>query len=107
MGRNVQRFGSSIASRMKKTAGAAIPVTVEFGTINKNLSLSVDSLKTAIPKGEYMVDIAYSGKSYNTSENSSHAHSLPSVFRALKAGDRVLVLWCGFEPVVVSVITKS
>ena len=130
MGKNTQRLGSSLASRMKKTANTAIPVTVEFGKINSNLSLSVDSLKTPIPKGQYMVNIAYSGSSYNTSSDShthtggthtghetgdgshahgggSHSHSLPSVFRALKSGDRVLVVWCGFEPVVVSIIVNS
>jgi hypothetical protein len=112
MGNNTQKLGAALASRMKKTAGAAVPVTVELGTINKNLSLSVDSLKTPIPKGGYMIDIAYSGDSYNTSDVSlpecgTHSHKLPSVFRPLKAGDRVLVVWSGFEPVVVSIIVKS
>lgn len=130
MGKNMQRLGTSLASRMKRTAGAAIPTTVELGIINQNLSLSVDSLKTPIPKGDYMVNIAYSGSDYKTSESShtheggghtghdtgdgshthsggSHSHGLPSVFRALRAGDRVLVVWCGFEPVVVSIIVKS
>lgn len=130
MGKNMQRLGTSLASRMKKTASSAVPVTVEFGTINKNLSLSVDSIKTPIPKGEYMVNIAYSGSSYKTSETShsheggthaghesgngshthsggAHSHGLPAVFRSLRAGDRVLVIWNGFEPVVVSIIVKS
>ncbi len=130
MGKNMQRLGTSLASRMKKTAGAAVPVTVELGTINQNLSLSVDSIKTPIPKGDYMVDIVYSGSSYNTDAAShthtggthtghetgdgshshsggSHSHGLPSVFRSLRSGDRVLVVWCGFEPVVVSIIVKS
>lgn len=130
MGKNTQRLGASLASRMKKTAGAMVPVTVELGKINQNLSLSVDSLKTPIPKGEYMINLAYSGSSYNTSETShshsggshsghesgngshthsggAHSHKLPSVFRSLRAGDRVLVVWCGFEPVVISIIVKS
>ena len=130
MGKNTQRLGAALASRMKRTAGAAVPVTVELGTINQNLSLSVDSLDTPIPRGGYMIDIAYSAKSYKTSEDShthsggshsgqeygdgshthsggAHSHSLPSVFRPLQAGDRVLVVWSGFEPVVVSIIVKS
>lgn len=120
MGKNTQRLGASLASRMKKTAGAMVPVTVEFGRINQNLSLSIDSLKTPIPKGEYMINLAYSSESYNTSETThshsdgshshsggAHSHRLPSVFRPLQAGDRVLVVWCGFEPVVISIIVKS
>lgn len=130
MGSNLQRLGSSLASRMKKTSNAAIPVTVELGTINQNLSLSVDSLRSPIKKGDYMVNLAYSGSNYNTSATThthsggshsghesgdgththsggSHSHSLPSVFRPLAAGDRVLVVWCGFEPIVVSIIVKS
>lgn len=130
MSKNLQRLGTELASRMKKTAGAAVPVTVELGIINKNMSLTVDSLKTPIPKGGYMVDIRFTSNNYNTSEEShthdggshgghetgggdhrhsggEHSHRLPPVFRALTAGDRVLVVWCGFEPIVVSIITKS
>ena len=130
MRRNVQRLGSAISDRMKSTSKAANPVAVELGTINNDLSLSVDSVKTKIPKGSYMVDITLSGNSYQTSSEShshsggtheghesgngshdhiggSHSHALPSVFRALKAGDRVLVIWCGFNPIVVSIVTKS
>lgn len=130
MGKNLQRLGMSLADRMKDTAGAAVPVFAELGTITRNLSLSVDSLKTPIPKGQYMVDIAYSGKTYRTDEvdhehsggthgghesgsgshnhsGGTHSHALPTVFRALRSGDRVLVIWSGFEPVVVSIIVKS
>ena len=130
MGRNIQRLGTSLASRMKKTSKGAVPVTVELGTINQNLSLSVDTINTPIPKGDYLVNIAYSGSSYRTSETShshsggshkghetgdgshshsggAHSHGLPSVFRSLRSGDRVLVVWCGYKPVVVSIIVKS
>lgn len=110
MSNNLQRLGAELASRMKKTAGAAVPVTVELGTINQNLSLSVDSLNTPIPKGDYMVNLIFAAGEYETSSSygvDGHSHRLPSVFRALKPGDRVLVVWCGFEPVVTCVITKS
>lgn len=107
MGKNLQRLGASLASRMKKTSQGMIPIVTELGTITQNLSLKVDGLNTLIPKGEYMVNIMLSGGSYTTSTSEDHAHKLPSVFRSLKPGDRVLVVWCGFTPAVISVITKS
>ncbi len=107
MKRNLQRLGAALSDRMKSTAGAAVPVTSELGTINKDLSLTVSSVRTAIPKGDYMVDITLSSGNYNTSSDESHSHRLPAAFRTLKAGDRVLVVWCGFEPIVISIITKS
>ena len=40
-------------------------------------------------------------------EGGEHDHRLPEVFRGLRSGDRVLVAWCGHEPVVISVVTSS
>ena len=36
-----------------------------------------------------------------------HDHRAPSVFRRLKPGDRVLVAWCGAEPVVIDIVVSS
>ena len=145
---NKERLGSVLDGRMKKTSGAAVPTSVELGTINSNLSLTTDSLQSPIPKGEYMVDIRLSGGTYDTSStththgggdhvhsggdhshsDSSHSHSggdhthsggdhthgggdhthrLPEEFRLLKAGDRVLVAWCGNEPIVIAIVVSS
>ncbi len=130
MSTNMQRLGETLSSRMKKTSSAAVRTTVELGTINSNLSLTTDSLPTPIPKGDYMVNIMLAGGSYRTSSEShshsggshshsgsdhshsggshshsggEHSHELPS----LKAGDRVLVAWCGNEPVVIAVVVGS
>ena len=134
MSSNMQRLGDTLASRMKKTSAASIPTTIELGTIGSNLSLTTDSIPTPIPKGDYMINLTLTSNTYNTSsethshsggshshsgsdhshsggshshDGGAHSHELPSVFRALKQGDRVLVAWCGSEPVVVAIVVSS
>lgn len=134
MSSNMQRLGETLSNRMKKTSAAAIPTSVELGTIGSNLSLITDSIPTPIPKGDYMINLILASDTYNTSsethshsggshshsgsdhshsggshshDGGAHSHELPSVFRSLKQGDRVLVVWCGNEPVVVAVVVSS
>lgn len=112
MSSNMQRLGDTLASRMKKTSAAAIPTTIELGTINSNLSLTTDSLPVPIPKGDYMINLMLAGSSYRTgsaatADGLSHSHTLPDTFRSLKEGDRVLVAWCGNEPVVMAIVVSS
>lgn len=127
---NMQLLGNVLHSRMEKTAGASVHTTAELGTINANMSLSTDSLQSPIPKGDYMVDIRLSCDTYDTNSTvhshnggthsghvggdgshehngGAHTHRIPSEFRALKPGDRVLVIWCGHEPVVTAIIASS
>lgn len=127
MNTNMQRLGDTLSNRMKRTAGAAVTVTAELGTINKNMSLATDSLSTPIPKGEYMVNLLLgdtyttsvtththsggghsgheSGDGSHTHDDGRHSHSFS--LRGLKVGDRVLVVWCGHEPVVVAIVVSS
>lgn len=116
MGGNIQKLGNVLSDRMKKSSAAAVPTTLELGVINNDFSLTTDSLKVAIPKGDYMVNLVLASKTYNTStathEHSgelhyTHDHRLPEDFRALKGGDRVLVAWCGSEPVVIAIVVSS
>lgn len=137
MSSNMQRLGEVLSGRMKKSAAAAIPTTLELGTINGNLSLTVDSIGTPIPQADYMVDLRlthdtyYSynelnssakkphhhaggthgghdgGNGYHTHDDGLHDHRVPSVFRRLKAGDRVLVAWIGYQPVIVAIVVAG
>ena len=129
MSKNMQRLGATLANRMKKTADGAVPVTLELGTVHANLSISTDGLQAVIPKGDYMVNLALTGSlttstgSHTHSDGShdghsegdgththsggDHSHELPSAFRGLKGGDRVLVAWCGNEPVVIAIVVSS
>ena len=116
MSSNKQRLGDILTSQMKKTSAAAIPTTIELGTIGSNLSLKVDSLPVPIPKGEYMINLMLAGSSYRTSSEThshsgadhshsggAHSHTLPG----LQSGNRVMVAWCGKEPVVLAVLVSS
>ena len=115
MSSNMERLGDIFTSRMKKTSSAAVPTTLELGIINHNMSLTTDGLPAPIPKGDYMVNLMLTGGSSTSSDTHAHAggeeythsHSLPSGFRSLKSGDRVLVAWCGNEPVVIAVVVSS
>lgn len=120
MSSNMQRLGATLADRMKKTSAAAVPTTLELGTIGSNLSLTTDSLPVPIPKGDYLINLMLAADSYRTSseththsgedhthDGGEHSHTLPSAFRSLKAGDRVMVAWCGNEPVVLAVLVSS
>jgi hypothetical protein len=79
MGRNIQRLGDTLQKRMIKTAKAATSIETEYGTINYNLSLTPDSLQAAIPQGDYLI------------------------VQGMKPqeGDRVLIAWCGNDPVII------
>lgn len=114
MSKNMQRLGATLSDRMKLTASGAVPTTIELGTVNSNLSLTTDSLQAAIPKGDYMVNLMLTGDRSTSTESHthtdgyhSHSHELPGTFRGLSAGDRVLVSWCGNEPVVIAIVTAS
>lgn len=108
MSKNMQRFGATLSNRMKKTANGAVTTTIELGVVNSNLSITMDSLQAAIPKGDYMVNLMLTGgTSTGSSGEDSHSHSLPGAFRGIRPGDRVLVAWCGNEPVVIAVVVSS
>ena len=128
MSKNSQRLGATLSNRMKRTADGAVPTTIELGVVNYNLSITTDSLQEAIPKGDYMVNLMltggittsveshthsggthaqYSGNGSHTHNGGDHSHQLPSTFRGLQPGDRVLVAWCGTEPVVIAIVTSS
>jgi hypothetical protein len=85
MSRNIQRLGESLVARMQKTANAASSIQTELGIINSNMSLIPDSLQAAIPKGDYMI----------------------SAGQDPKPGDRVLLAWCGSEPVIISTASTA
>ena len=85
MSSNVQKLGAVLAQRMCRTARANQPMGVELGSIlDGSLTLRPDGLAANIKKQYYSTlgDLA------------------------LAAGDRVVLAWCGNEPVVLGKLTK-
>ena len=136
MSSNIQRLGNTLAKRMAKTSKNAIPVTLELGIINSDMSLTTDTLVGNISPQDYMVDLQlthlnyYSynelnssaekphhheggehtqeaGTGYHTHDDGLHDHRVPSVFRRLQPGDRVLVAWVGNEPIIVAIVVSG
>lgn len=135
MSSNIQRLSNTLANRMSKTAQRNIPVTIELGIINGDMSLTTDTLNGNISPKDYMIDLQLTHENYysydemNSSRNAPHHHEggehscvstgfhthddglhdhrVPSVFRRLQPGDRVLVAWVGNEPIIIAIVVSG
>lgn len=109
-----------LSKQMQTIRKAGNSLLLELGRIQSDLSLSVDSLKDSIPKGDYLLSLSLTGltgenlhseaishlhsggehtqqtgNGFHTHEDDSHTHVLPAPLRGIKPGDRVLVVWAG------------
>lgn len=111
----LNKLARVLSGRMKDVSeGNMSDIEPDFGTINKDGSLSADTFPIPIPKGEYhlgrlvsgmTIDVSGGAHGGHSSGNGSHSHSV--TLPKIKAGDRVLVVWVNDEAVVVDVIKKS
>lgn len=129
MSNPIEELGKSFDDHFKKIVGGNQTLSVELGTINEDFSLTVGSLGNPIPKGDYMIPLRFtlleekmeiesSEEELRTNKKltADHLHGidphlhivkLPEELRPLRAGDRVLVAWCGTEPVVIDIVKSS
>lgn len=120
MGKQAQRLGAVLAGRMQRTVKAHSRAALELGTIGSDLSLTIDGMAGRVSPTNYMVDLRLTHDTYKTDETThshdggdhshsdgEHRHRLPSVFRKLEPGDRVLVAWVGNEPVIVAIVISG
>lgn len=129
MPKNIEMFANMMSDRMQQAANAAIPNTLELGIVNENMSITPDSFQVPIPQGDYMVNLrltaapetkeethTHSGGGHggHTGGDGSHSHSggkhkhkLQPEYRGLQPGDRILIAWCGYEAVVISIVVSS
>ena len=110
----IEDFGKGMVEQMRNVMKANLGITVELGTITKNMALSVSSLGNPIPKGDYMISLHLMQASLEIAtsrveslENHRHTVTIPSKLRGLNSGDRVLVAWVGTEPVVIDIVVSS
>ena len=110
-GSHIEELGKMMDSQMKHIVKKNLGITVELGTINQNMALSISSLGNAIPKGDYMISRHLLNESMeldtSTKEDHKHTVTLPNKLRGLQKGDRVLVAWVGTEPVVIDIVVSS
>ncbi len=129
---NLTALGELLGIQMQRVRTAGASAVLELGTVNDDLSISVDSLKGAVPKGEYLVSLhltalsgdalhskeiahghnggghsQYAGSGQHSHNDGIHSHVLPAALRGLCPKDRVLIAWAGGQPVVVDIISSS
>lgn len=114
-----QALGNTLNARMTGVAQSRQIDNAELGTITDDYGLALDSYKTPVPKGAYMVSkrlFMRQDKIEVTTESSgggtySHSHavdiSIPAELIGLEPGNRVLVIWAGTEPIVIDIIQDS
>lgn len=102
---NIEKLGETLQSRMhtvKKSNGNAL---LELGTISSSLALVPDQSPGPIPEGEYSICRTASDKVMKKKKVVTGSVYMEDIhYQKLKDGDRVLLAWCGNEPVVIDVI---
>lgn len=76
-----------LSERIQTALKAGNSILLELGRMQNDFSLTADSLKDSIPKGDYLLSL-----------------SLTESPRNIKPGDRVLVAWVGGQPIVTNII---
>lgn len=90
-----------LQERMRSMSQYESVDNLELGTITSKMGLKIDSFKTIIPKGDYLVCKSLKFGKIKTS-NGDDSVTLPG----LNTGSRVLVGWASGEPVVIDIVTK-
>lgn len=111
---NLTALGELFSEQMQRIQRACMRQDRELGLIQADLSLQVDSLKEAIPPGEYLLSLSLTGlvgEALRTASASTasgqHQHRLPDTLRGIRSGDRVLVIWVGNQPIVIAILAAS
>lgn len=104
---NIEKLGETLQGRMR-TAGKRQGALVELGLIGPGLALLPDQSPGPIPSEEYSICRTVSDKVMKKGKVVTGSVYMEDIrYQKLKEGDRVLVAWCGTEPVVIDLITME
>lgn len=107
------KLTNTLSQRMNETASTVYGTPFELGEITSGYGLKISRLADTIPVGNYLISssIAIDKLDINvhTSLVESHSHTVTVTLPEHKAkpGDRVLIMWDGMQPIVVSVLVSS
>ena len=105
MSSNIEKLGETLQGRMHSVRHTGKGTRLELAQIGAGCALVPDESPGPIPAGEYSICRTVSdlvmkkGKVVTGSVYMEDIH-----YEKLKEGDRVLLAWCGSEPVVVDLI---
>lgn len=109
----LSKFARVISKRAQDVAGKAErDLVLDFGSIQKDMSLLTNTFPLPIPRKEYHVCRHVGGLKYDisggvhgghTSGSGGHEHTAKPP--QIKPGDRVLVAWVQNEAVVIDVVS--
>ena len=112
MSKGVEHLGNVLFQQMQSVNayGNRTPAT-QLGKITSGLGLKLDSVSYTIPASDYMICrsalLPSSTFESETSEEHTHNIKMPSCFRSIKPGDRVLVAMVGTEPIVIDIVIPA
>lgn len=104
---NIEKLGETLQGRMR-SAGKKKDRLIELASIGPGLCLKPDQSPGPIPKGEYSICRTVSDKLMKKGKVVTGSVYMEDIhYQKLEEGDRVLVAWCGTEPVVIDLITME
>lgn len=104
---NFERMAEMLRASQRKAVQDNTGICAELGTVNGDRSLTVDSIKASIPRGDYLTALPMAaGNATTPAGDPSHNHTVPGL-RGIQPGDRVLVIWAGCDPVVTAIVAGS
>lgn len=105
MASNIEKLGETLQGRMHSVKQAGKGTLLELAQIGAGAALLPDVSPGPIPAGEYSVCRTVSDKVMKKGSVEAGSVYMEDIhYEKLKEGDRVLLAWCGSEPVVVDLI---
>ena len=108
MSSNIEKLGETLQGRMRSVRQTGKGVQLELAQIGAGGKLVPDVSPGPIPIGEYSICRTVSGKVMKEGKVAADSMHMEDIrYEGLKEGDRVLLAWCGNEPVVIDLIAEE